>query len=78
MRTLTILFFSLLTMPLMLNAQTVEDMLSKVSAAIEADQQGQAVSYFRQAIKLEINRSEMYYWTTVDKNSLICPKLAGE
>ena len=60
MRTLTILFFSLLTMPLMLNAQTVEDMLSKVSAAIEADQQGQAVSYFRQAIRLGINRSEMY------------------
>ena len=74
MRTLTILFFSLLTMPLMLNAQTVEDMLSKVSAAIEADQQGQAVSYFRQAIRLGINRSEMYYWTTVEKNSPICPK----
>lgn len=78
MRALTVLLFSLFTMPLMLNAQTVEDMLHKVSAAIEADQQGQAVSYFRQAIKLEINRSEMYYWTTVDKNSLICLKLANE
>lgn len=78
MRTLTILFFSLLTMPLVLNAQTVEDMLSKVSAAIEADQQGQAVSYFRQAIRLGINQCEMYYWTTVEKNSPICPKLANE
>ena len=78
MRTLTIFFFSLLTMPLMLNAQTVEDMLSKVSAAIEADQQGQAVSYFRQAIRLGINQCEMYYWTTVEKNSPICPKLANE
>lgn len=78
MRILTIFFFSLLAMPLMLNAQTVEDMLSKVSTAIEAGQQGQAVSYFRQAIELEINRSEMYYWTDVDKNSPVCPKLANE
>lgn len=78
MRILTIFFFSLLAMPLMLNAQTVEDMLSKVSTAIEAGQQGQAVSYFRQAIELEINRSEMYYWTAVDKNSPVCPKLANE
>ena len=78
MRTLTILFFSLLTMPLMLNAQTVEDMLSKVSVAIEKDQQGQATSYFRQAIGLDISRSEMYYWTNVDKSSVICSKLANE
>ncbi|MDD3039970.1 hypothetical protein [Bacteroides sp.] len=78
MRVLTILFFSLLTMPLMLSAQTVEEMLSKVSVAIEANQQGQATSYFRQAIGVDISRSEMYYWTTVDKNSVICSKLANE
>lgn len=62
----------------MVNAQTAGEMLQKVSAAMEAGQQGPAVSYFRQAIGLDIDRSEMYYWTNVDKNSQISPKLANE
>ena len=60
----------------MLNAQSVDEMLQKVSAAIEAGQNGQAVSYFRQTIPLNIDRTEMYYWTNVDKNSEISSKLA--
>ena len=69
---------SLFSLPLMLNAQSVDEMLQKVSAAIEAGQQGQAMSYFRQTISLNIDRTEMYYWTNVDKNSEISSKLATE
>ena len=46
MRTLTIFLISLFLLPLVLNAQSVDEMLQKVSAAIEAGQNGQAVSYF--------------------------------
>ena len=78
MRTLTIFLISLFSLPLVLNAQSVDEMLQKVSAAIEAGQNGQAVSYFRQTIPLNIDRTEMYYWTNVDKNSEISSKLATE
>lgn len=78
MRTLTIFLISLFSLPLVLNAQSVDEMLQKVSAAIEAGQNGQAVSYFRQTIALNIDRTEMYYWTNVDKNSEISSKLATE
>ena len=78
MRTLTIFLISLFSLPLALNAQSVDEMLQKVSAAIEAGQNGQAVSYFRQTIALNIDRTEMYYWTNVDKNSEISSKLATE
>lgn len=62
----------------MLSAQSVDEMLQKVSAAIEAGQQGQAVSYFRQAIGLNIDRTELFYWTSIDKSSEISAKLATE
>lgn len=78
MKALTLFLISLLSFPLMLSAQTVDEMLQKVSAAIEVGQQGPAVSYFRQAIGLNIDRSEMFYWTSVDKNSETCSKFATE
>lgn len=78
MKALTILLFSLFSLPMMLHAQTADEMLNKVSAAMGAGQQGQAVSYFRQAIVLNIDRTEMFYWTDVDKNSELCIKLANE
>lgn len=62
----------------MLSAQTAEELLQKVTIAVEAGQQSPAVSYFRQAISYNIDRSEMYYWTNVDKSSEICPKFANE
>ena len=43
---------SLFSLPLMLNAQSVDEMLQKVSAAIEAGQQGQAMSYFLSLIHI--------------------------
>ena len=78
MRTLTIFLISLFSLPLALNAQSVDEMLQKVSAAIEAGQNGQAVSYFRQTIGLDIDRTEMFYWTSIDKSSDISSKLAVE
>ena len=53
MKALTILLFSLFSLPLMLNAQTVDEMLHKVSAAIEAGQHGQAVRHYRRSALLE-------------------------
>ena len=76
MRALTIFFLSLFSLPLVLNAQSVDEMLQKVSAAIESGQHGQAVSYFRQTIGLDIDRTEMFYWTSIDKSSDISSKLA--
>ena len=78
MRTLTIFLISLFSLPLVLNAQSVDEMLQKVSAAIESGQHGQAVSYFRQTIGLNIDRTEMFYWTSIDKSSEISSKLAVE
>lgn len=78
MKTLTIFLLSLLSLPLTLSAQTADEMLQKVSVAIEAGQHGQAVSYFRQAIHLNIDRTELFYWTSIDKSSEISTKLATE
>lgn len=78
MRALTFLFFSLFSLPMMLNAQSVDELLQKVTAAIEAGQHSQAVSYFRQTIGFNIDRTEMYYWKDVDKSSEISSKLATE
>lgn len=78
MKTLTIFLLSLLSLPLTLSAQTADEMLQKVSVAIEAGQHGQAVSYFRQAINLNIDRTELFYWTSIDKSSEISTKLATE
>lgn len=78
MKTLTAIFFSLFSLPVVVAAQTADEMLYKTAAAIESNQQGQAVSYFRQAVKLKIERSEMFYWTNVDKSNAIALKLAYE
>lgn len=78
MKTLPVFLLFLFSLPSALNAQSVDEMLQKVSAAIEVGQHGQAVSYFRQAISLDIDPVEMYYWTNVDKNSEISSRLAAE
>ena len=75
MKALTILLFSLFSLPLMLNAQTADEMLHKVTVAIEAGQHGQAVSYFRQAISLNVERAEMFFWVSIDKSRAISSKL---
>lgn len=78
MKALTLFFCILFSLPAITFAQTANEMLVKVTSAVESGQQGQAVSYFREAVSRDIDRSEMYYWTDVDKNSEVCPKLAAE
>ncbi len=68
----------MLLLPCALMAQTVDAALQKVSSALSEGQPNQAVNFFRQAIRADINRSEMYYWTDVDKSSVMCPLLAQE
>lgn len=76
MKTVVLFFSFLLSFPLVLSAQSAEALLPKVSAALSAGQEEQAVALFAQAISANPDKSEMYYWTTVDKNSEVCPKLA--
>ncbi|WP_455587325.1 tetratricopeptide repeat protein [Bacteroides sp.] len=78
MRTLTLLFIFLISFPLALSAQSAEDMLQKVSSAMAAGQWEQAVGLFRQAIQLNADKSEMFYWTNVSKSSDVSSKMAQE
>lgn len=78
MKTVVLFFSFLLSFPLLLLAQSGEGLLSKVSAALSAGQEEQAVVLFAQAISANSEKSEMYYWTTVDKNSDVCSKLASK
>ncbi|WP_291584437.1 tetratricopeptide repeat protein [Bacteroides sp.] len=78
MRALTLLFTFLISFPFTLSAQIAGDVLQKVSEAMAAEQWEQAVSLFRQAIQLNADKSEMFYWTSVDKNSNVSTKIAQE
>lgn len=75
---LTLLLFSLFSVPADAECTDGRESCIKSLAAIEAGQHGQAVSYFRQAISLNIDRSEMFYWTSIDKSSEISSKLSNE
>lgn len=78
MKALTLLFTFLVSFPLVLSAQSAGDVLQKVSEAMAAEQWEQAVGLFRQAIQLNADKSEMFYWTNVDKSSEFSMKLADE
>lgn len=76
MKIVKILFFSFFSFPILLAAQTVEEQLQRVSATLAARQEVQAVSLFERAVELHPDKSEMYYWIEVDKNSTHAAKLA--
>lgn len=76
MKTWTLFLSVLLSFPFMLCAQSSEGVLQKTSAAMAAEQWDQAVAWFGQAVMANPNKSEMFYWTEVDKNSDVCPKMA--
>ena len=78
MKALTLLSIYFLLFPVMLSAQSFDEMSRKVSAAIDAGQESMAVSYFRQTIDVDIDRTEMYYWTSIKKNTELSQKLAKE
>lgn len=76
MKTPVLLLSFLLSFPIVLFAQSGEGFLPKVSAALSAGQGEQAVSLFGQAVSANPDKAEMYYWTMVDKNSDLSPKMA--
>lgn len=78
MKTIVLFLSFLFSLPMALSAQSGEVLLSKVTAALSAGQKEQAVSLFAQAITANPDKSEMYYWTTVDKNSEECVKMASK
>ena len=78
MRTLTLLFSLMVTFPFVLSAQTAGELLQKVSAALSEGQDDYVVSLFRQAIAAGADQTEMYYWTQIEKNSAVAPRLVNE
>lgn len=78
MKTLALLFFLSLVNPLVLLAQSAGDLLPKVSEALSEGKDDYAVSLFRQAAAAGVDQAEMFYWTNVDKNSSVAPRLINE
>lgn len=78
MRTLTLLFSFMIAFPFVLSAQSAGELLQKVSAALSEGQDDYAVSLFRQSVKVGTDQTEMFYWTQVEKNSAVAPRLVNE
>ena len=78
MRTLTLLFSFMVAFPFVLSAQSAGELLQKVSAALSEGQNDYAVSLFRQSVKAGADQTEMFYWTQVEKNSAVAPRLVNE
>lgn len=78
MRTLTLLFSFMVAFPFVLSAQSAGELLQKVSAALSEGQDDYAVSLFRQSVKAGADQTEMFYWTQVEKNSAVAPRLVNE
>lgn len=78
MRTLTLLFSFMVAFPFVLSAQSAGELLQKVSAALSEGQDDYAVSLFRQSVKAGADQAEMFYWTQVEKNSAVAPRLVNE
>lgn len=76
MKTLTLLFSLFLMCPLSVWEQSADELLSKVSDALSEGKDDYAVSLFRQAANAGEDRTEMFYWTNVDKSSEVAPRLA--
>ena len=76
MKTLTLLFSLFLMCPLSVWGQSADELLSKVSDALFEGKDDYAVSLFRQAANAGEDRTEMFYWTNVDKSSEVAPRLA--
>lgn len=78
MRPLTVLLLFVIAFPLTLSAQSARELLQKVSAALSEGRDDYAVSLFRQSIDAGADQAEMYYWTQVEKNSTVAPRLLNE
>lgn len=78
MKCLTLFFFGLLMGALPALGQSADELLQKVSEALSEGKDDYAVSLFRRSADAGVERTEMFYWTHVDKNSPVAPRLAGE
>ena len=80
MRTLTLLFSLIVTFPFVLSAQTAGELLQKVSAALSEGQEWFMLCCvcFSRAIAAGADQTEMYYWTQIEKNSAVAPRLVNE
>ena len=67
-----------LMLPLPVFAQSAGELLQKVSEALSEGKDDYAVSLFRQSAGAGVDRTEMFYWAHVDKNSAVAPRLAHE
>lgn len=78
MKTLTLLFSFMIAFPFVLSAQSAGELLQKVSTALSEGQDDYAVSLFRQSVSAGADQTEMFYWTQVEKNSAVAPRLVNE
>lgn len=76
MKTLALFFTLFLMSPVTLWGQSANDLLQKVSESLSTGKDDYAVSLFRQAADAGVEQTEMFYWTRVDKNSAVAPRLA--
>lgn len=76
MKTLALIFFLFLTCPLAVRGQSANELLTKVSEALSGGKDDYAVSLFRQSADADEDKTEMFYWTHVDKGSTVAPRLA--
>lgn len=78
MKVLIVFLSVILSIPFVVAAQLVDGLLQKVSTALSASQWEQALVLYGQAIHANPEKSEMFYWTGVDKNSDVGTKMAQE
>ena len=78
MKTLTLFLSLLFSFPFVLSAQMVGETLQKVSAALDNRQWDQAVTLFRQAVNTNVEKAEMFYWTSVDKSLEVSSRIGRE
>ncbi len=71
-------FLFMVLLPCAMWAQATDVALQKVSIALSEGQTGQVVGLFKQAIRVNVDKSEMFYWTDVDKNSEVSRLMAQE
>lgn len=78
MKTLTLLLSIVLCCPLALFGQSAAVLLEKVAEALASGNDEYAVSLFRQSAVADAEQTEMFYWTHVNKNAAVTPRLAQE
>ncbi len=78
MKTLTLLLSIVLCCPLALFGQSAAVLLKKVAEALASGNDEYAVSLFRQSAVADAEQTEMFYWTHVNKNAAVTPRLAQE